>query len=106
MSRVVRTLSTVADALRGLGHVVEVIGPDRFRTIPCPTNPDIALSLWPRGRAAEMIEDFAPDTLHIATEGPVGFAARSGARRRGFAFIRAFFTRFAEYISALTHLRA
>ena len=77
---VVRTLTTVADELRAMGHVVEVIGPDRFRTIPCPTYPDIALSIWPRRRLIGMIEAFAPDALHIATEGPLGIAAR---RRRG-----------------------
>ena len=55
-----------------MGHVVEVIGPDRFRTLPCPTYPDIALSLLPRRRLVRMIEAFAPDALHIATEGPLG----------------------------------
>jgi len=61
---------------------VEVIGPDRFRTISCPAYPDIALSLWPRGRAAEMIEDFTPDALHIATKGRLASpreAGRAGA---------------------------
>ena len=95
---VVRTLTTVAEELRALGHVVEVMGPDRFRTFPCPTYPDIALSLLPRRRLVRMIEDFCPDALHIATEGPLGLAARSWARRRGMAFTTAFHTRFAEYI--------
>ena len=101
---VVRTLSIVADELRKMGHVVDVVGPDRFRTIPCPTYPDISLSLLPRRRLVQMIEDFAPDALHIATEGPLGLAARRWARRRGFAFTTAFHTRFAEYINARTHL--
>ena len=82
---VVRTLTTVAEELRAMGHVVEVIGPDRFRTFPCPTYPDIALSLLPRRRLVRMIEAFAPDALHIATEGPLGLAARRWAQqhRRG-----------------------
>lgn len=101
---VVRTLSTVADELRAMGHVVEVVGPDRFRTIPCPTYPDIALSLFPGRRLAGMIEAFNPDALHIATEGPLGLAARSYAKRRGLAFTTAFHTRFAEYINARTHI--
>ena len=74
---VVRTLTTVAGELRAMGHVVEVIGPDRFRTVPCPTYPDIALSLLPRRRLIGMIENFEPDALHIATEGPLGLAARA-----------------------------
>ena len=99
---VVRTLATVVDELKAMGHVVDVIGPDRFRTIPCPTYPDIALSLMPRRRLIRMIEAFRPDALHIATEGPLGLAARSWAKRTGFAFTTAFHTRFAEYIKART----
>ncbi|HTB48123.1 MAG TPA: glycosyltransferase family 1 protein [Acetobacteraceae bacterium] len=101
---VVRTLTTVAEELRAMGHVVEVIGPDRFRTFPCPTYPDIALSVWPQRRLIGMIEAFAPDALHIATEGPLGLAARRWARRHGVAFTTAFHTRFAEYIQARLHL--
>ena len=101
---VVRTMTTVVAELRAMGHVVEVIGPDRFRTIPCPTYPDIALSLLPRRRLIRMIEAFGPDALHIVTEGPLGMAARSWARRRGMAFTTAFHTRFAEYIHARTHV--
>ena len=101
---VVRTLTTVAGELRAMGHVVDVIGPDRFRTVPCPTYPDIALSLLPRRRLIRMIESFAPDALHIATEGPLGLAARSWAKRTGFAFTTAFHTRFAEYVRARTGL--
>lgn len=97
---VVRTLSTVAGELRGLGHVVEVIGPDRFRTIPCPTYPDIRLSLFPARPLARMIAAFRPDALHIATEGPLGMAARRWALRRGARFTTSFHTRFPEYIQA------
>ncbi len=85
-----------------MGHVVEVIGPDRFRTVRCPTYPDIALSLLPSRRLIRMIETFGPDALHIATEGPLGIAARAWARRTGFAFTTAFHTRFAEYLNART----
>ncbi len=101
---VVRTLATVAAELQAMGHVVEVVGPDRFRTIPCPTYPDIPLSLLPRRRLVRMIEQFAPDALHIATEGPLGMAARSWARWTGFSFTTAFHTRFAEYIRARTRV--
>ncbi len=97
---VVRTLSIVADELRALGHVVEVIGPDRFRTVPCPTYPDISLSLMPRRRLARLLEAFDPDALHVATEGPLGYAARGWARSRGLLFTTAFHTRFAEYVQA------
>jgi glycosyltransferase involved in cell wall biosynthesis len=101
---VVRTLTTVVAELRAMGHAVDVASPDRFRTIPCPTYPDIALSLLPRRRLIRMIEDFRPDALHIATEGPLGIAARRWARRHGCRFTTAFHTRFAEYIHARTRL--
>ncbi len=101
---VVRTLQTVAAELAAMGHHVEIIGPDRFRTVPLPTYPDIRLSLAPRRRLTRMIEAFAPDALHIATEGPLGGAARGWAVRRGCAFTTAFHTRFPEYVQARTGL--
>lgn len=101
---VVRTLATVAGELVAMGRTVEVIGPDRFRTIPCPTYPDIRLAVLPRPRLARMIEAFAPDSLHIATEGPLGLAARAWARRHGATFTTSFHTRFPEYLQARTHL--
>ena len=101
---VVRTLSTVAAELRQMGHAVEVVGPDRFVTIPCPTYPDIRLSLLPGRRLARLIAAFRPDAVHIATEGPLGMAARRWARRRGVPFTTSFHTRFPEYIQARTGL--
>ncbi len=101
---VVRTLQTVAGELTALGHTVDVIGPDRFWTLPCPTYPDIRLSVFSRRRLGKMIEAFAPDALHIATEGPLGQAARAWAVRRGCAFTTAFHTRFPEYVQARTGL--
>jgi glycosyltransferase involved in cell wall biosynthesis len=101
---VVRTLQTVAAELTALGHTVEVIGPDRFWTLPCPTYPDIRLSVFARPRLGRMIETFGPDALHIATEGPLGQAARAWAVRRGCAFTTAFHTRFPEYVRARTGL--
>ena len=101
---VVRTLSTVAGELQAMGHVVEVIGPDRFRTLPCPTYPDIRLSLLPRRALTRMVDAFRPDALHISTEGPLGIAARALAIRRGWPFTTAFHTRFAEYLHARTRV--
>ena len=46
------------------------------------------------------IRDFAPDAVHIATEGPLGLAARSICLKYGIAFTTAFHTRFAEYVHA------
>jgi glycosyltransferase involved in cell wall biosynthesis len=103
---VVRTLQAVSAELRGLGHTVEIVGPDRFPNLPCPTYPDIRLSVLPSRRLNRMIEDLAPEALHIATEGPLGIAARDWALRRGCAFTTAFHTRFPEYVNARIGLPA
>ena len=95
-----RTLSTVAAILNETGHVTAVIGPDRFRTVPCPTYPDIRLSVLPGRRLARLIDAFRPDALHIATEGPLGLAAARIAKRRGWRFTTAYHTRFPEYVTA------
>ncbi len=101
---VVRTLSTVAGELRAMGHSVDVIGPDRFRTVPMPTYPDIRLALFPNRHMGALIESTWPEALHIATEGPLGMAARRWAMRRGCAFTTAFHTRFPEYLAARTRV--
>ena len=101
---VVRTLATVADELKAMGHAVKVIGPDRFRTVPCPTYGEIRLAVLPRRKLARLIERFEPDHLHVATEGPLGMAAHSWARWRGARFTTSFHTRFAEYLNARTRI--
>lgn len=99
---VVRTLSTIADHVRMLGHEVEVIGPDRFKTLPCPTYPEIRLALGGvRRNLARMVDAFDPDAIHISTEGPLGWAARNYCMRHGLSFTTSFHTFFPEYI----HLR-
>ena len=73
---VVSTLSHTVECLRGFGHDVRLITPDLFRSMPCPTYPEIRLSLFPGRRVAATLESFQPDAVHIATEGPLGLAAR------------------------------
>jgi len=97
---VVRTIETVARLLQAEGHEVEVFGPDRFRTLPCPTYPEIRLSLFPAARLDHMLKLFAPDAIHLVTEGPLGWAARAFCRRRGLPFTTAYHTRFPEYVRA------
>ena len=100
----VRTLATLLRELHAMGVVAEVIGPDRFRTLPCPTYPDIRLSVLPRRKLARLMAEFRPDALHIATEGPLGIAARTLARGSGWNFTTAFHTRFPEYLLARTRI--
>jgi glycosyltransferase involved in cell wall biosynthesis len=97
---VVRTIETIVRLLLAEGHEVEVFGPDRFRTLPCPTYPEIRLSLFPSARLHHMLKLFAPDAIHLVTEGPLGWAARAFCRKRGIAFTSAYHTRFPEYVHA------
>ena len=103
---VVRTLDAIGEELRGIGHVVHFITPDLFRTIPCPTYPEIRLALLPGRKLARMIDAWQPCVVHIATEGPIGIAARRYCRRRGLPFTTSFHTRFPEYIEARTRIPA
>ena len=97
---VVRTIETVVKLLQAEGHEVEVFGPDRFRTLPCPTYPEIRLSLFPSARLAHMLALFAPDAIHLVTEGPLGWAARNFCLARDIPFTSAYHTRFPEYVHA------
>ena len=97
---VVRTLTETARGLERLGHVVTMLTPERFVTPPCPTYPEIRLSLATRGAVGRVIDAARPDALHIATEGPLGWAARGHALRRGLPFTTAYHTRFPEYVAA------
>ncbi len=71
-----------------------------FRTIPCPTYPEIRLAVLPGRRMARIVESFRPCVVHIATEGPLGYAARSYCIKRGLPFTTAFHTKFPEYLNA------
>ncbi len=101
---VVRTLDETSKQIKKLGHEVKLITPEGFLTIPCPTYPEIKLSLFPGAKVSSMIRDFNPDCLHISTEGPLGLAARGYASRNGLAFTSAYHTRFPEYVYARTKL--
>jgi glycosyltransferase involved in cell wall biosynthesis len=97
---VVRTLETLGQELQRFGHEVQFVTPDGFRTVPMPTYPEIRLALFARRAVGRVIEDFRPDAIHIATEGPLGLATRRNCMRRGISFTTSFHTRFPEYIHA------
>jgi glycosyltransferase involved in cell wall biosynthesis len=97
---VVTTLGKIGEGLNRLAHEVRFVTPQLFKSIPCPTYPEIRLSLMPYAGVSREIEAFAPDAIHIATEGPLGLAARRYCLKRKIAFTSAFHTRFAEYVHA------
>ncbi len=97
---VVTTLKRTCAELERMGHVVRPVTPQSFRTFPCPTYPEIRLSLLPGRKVARMLEEFQPDAVHIATEGPLGQAARSWCRRVRMPFTTSYHTQFPQYIRA------
>lgn len=97
---VVTTLSRTAETLAHFGHRVKVIAPDGFRTIPCPTYPEIRLAWCPAAAVAHQLDTFGPERIHIATEGPLGLAARRYCRRRGLKFTTSYHTQFPQYLRA------
>ena len=99
---VVRSLEHMAAEAPSFGAEVAFLTPDRFRSFPMPTYPEIRLSLARPGRVARLIDEARPTHVHIATEGPIGLAARIACARQGRAFTTSYHTRFPEYLSART----
>jgi len=97
---VVRTLKQLGKELEQLGHKVTYITPDLFRTVPLPTYKEIRIALGAKHRVAQLLEEFRPDAIHIATEGPLGLAARRYCLNNGLSFTTSFHTRFPEYLHA------
>lgn len=101
MNGVVRTLSETVTALRARGHTVKVISPsDGYFTLPLPTYPDIRLALFAKRDMKRRIIAFGPEAIHIATEGPLGQAARSLCLKWKMPFTTSYHTKFPEYIKA------
>jgi glycosyltransferase involved in cell wall biosynthesis len=99
---VVTSLLNTVQWLLGWGHDVEVVSPEGFVTVPTPTYPEIPLAVLPGRQVARRIRDFGPDTIHIATEGPIGNAARRFCERQGLAFTTHYHTCFPEYVQHRT----
>src|ERR1700727_1115849 len=97
---VVRTLKSLERAAAKLGVTIDFLSPDGFPSFPVPTYPGLRLALPSRKRIAARIEESKPDAIHIATEGPMGFAVRAYCRRNGRPFTTSYTTRFPAYISA------
>lgn len=97
---VVTTLERTAHCLSELGHDARIVSPEQFRTLPCPIYPEIRLALAPGARLGRMLTDHTFDSIHIATEGPLGIAARRVCLRGGLAFTTSYHTQFPQYVRA------
>jgi glycosyltransferase involved in cell wall biosynthesis len=97
---VVRTYERLAMEAPSLGFEVSFLAPPHFRTLPCPTYPEIRLALAGPRAIARHIKAARPDFIHIATEGPIGFMTRRYCRKTKWPFTTSYHTRFPEYVSA------
>ena len=102
---VVTTLRNTVKNLESMGHEVQVIEPSRFRTLPAPGYPEVRLS-WDVWRVGKMLADFQPDAIHIATEGPLGLAARWYCKvdRMNLPHNTSYHTKFPEYLKEYFNL--
>jgi glycosyltransferase involved in cell wall biosynthesis len=102
---VVRTIDATNRELVKAGHAVAVIAPDQFAAMPCPGYSEIQLSILPYGRVADLLDRHLEGernvAIHIATEGPLGHAARRYCLARGLPFTTAYHTRFPQYLQAM-----
>lgn len=97
---VVRTLEKLVDQLEDRGFVVDMLSPDKFHSTPMPTYPEIRLALATPYQVARRIRRFAPNYIHIATEGPIGMMVRRWCLRNRHAFTTSYHTKFPEYLRA------
>ena len=97
---VVSTLAQTAAWLGRFGHEVRMLTPKDFRSVACPTYPEVRLSLFPYRKVESDILAFNPQALHIATEGPLGLSARRFCLRRGMRFTTSYHTQFPQYLRA------
>ena len=97
---VVRTLATVAETVTSLGVDIGFLTPQSFATMALPSYPDLRIALPGAGRIARLIEAARADSIHIATEGPVGIMVRRYCCRHNLPFTTSFHTRFPDYIAA------
>ena len=95
---VVTTLSRTREGLEARGHKVTVVHSGDYRNFPCPTYPEIRLAVWPGRRLVDSLDRARPDAIHIATEGPLGSAARRYCLRRGLDFTTSYHTQFPQYL--------
>ena len=101
---VVRTYERLIEEVAALGVEIAVLTPDEFRTLPCPTYPEIRLALPRFGYVIDRLDTMRPDAVHIATEGPIGWMVRGYCQRRRIPFTTSFHTRFPDYVRQRTGL--
>lgn len=97
---VLTTFDNTIKTLIAQGHDVQHINADQFKGYPCPGYPEIKLSLVTPKQIGKLIEDHNPEYIHIATEGPIGLAARWYLKGKKQKWSSSFHTKYAEFVEA------
>jgi glycosyltransferase involved in cell wall biosynthesis len=100
---VVTTLRATKQELENRSHVVQIIEPSQFKSVACPGYPEVRLS-WNLWRMGKLIEQADPDCIHIATEGPLGLAARTYCKFKTIPYNTSYHTKFPEYLHVHHHI--
>lgn len=95
---VVRTLKQTQEHLTALGHQIIMLTPEGHKTIPCPSYPSIPLAIFPGKKVKRDLDECQADAVHIATEGPLGMAARKWCLKNNIKFTTSYHTQFPEYV--------
>ncbi len=93
---IVSTLQDLTRQLHAMGHEILLLHPGLFSTTPCPAYPALQLPIGAGKELAEKLDAFNPDAIHLATEGFLGWLARSYCQQRGYAFTSSYHTRLPE----------
>jgi glycosyltransferase involved in cell wall biosynthesis len=96
---VVTTFKNLEKMAVGDGYDIVYIDPGHFRHRSAPGYPEVVLS-WPWGIGAK-IQEADADYIHIATEGPIGLAARLWLDWQGLKYNTSYHTKFPEFMKKL-----
>jgi glycosyltransferase involved in cell wall biosynthesis len=99
---VVTTFRNIEAPARAAGYNITYIDASGFPNWACPGYPEVRLS-WPANIGARILAAW-PHHVHIATEGPLGLAARLWLDNRGWRYNTSYHTRFPEFLHKIYHI--
>lgn len=75
-----------------------MLTPEGFKTMACPGYAEIQLALGVQREVSKRFNEVRPEAVHIATEGPIGFAVRAYCVSRRYSFTTSYHTQFPQYL--------
>lgn len=96
---VVTTFKNIEGLAFADGFHIVYIDPGQFPHFDCPGYPEVKIS-WPWG-IGKKIQEIDPTYIHIATEGPIGLAARLWLDKKGWRYNTSYHTKFPEFLKKI-----